>query len=338
VRSVNKDLLKRRLRDGDIVSLTQLGASPSGEVFFVSSEELAAAAARKLQAMKLVYITQGEHLVDSRDGRVIAGLQAHNARDLLLHLEGSGADAYAEEEKSSDWFKGFVRHLRLIINSVSSIGVRRGHLVNPTPGALLQEFYTTDGSGTVIAQDSYQGLGCATVGDSLRIRELLEDDASRRGVTSELYEPVDVEGGCASKEFFVWRRDEEVLGCGQLVAHKFTTSDAKGPEQTLAAELRCFAVAEGTFVTHALALLAYAERAAFRGGATLLTTLPDQDPRRTKWLKGLGFRDALPAEIATHPPNSAGLLVKPLGASTEQEVEQYIAAFAEEQRMWGGLN
>eukprot|EP00434_Breviolum_minutum_P040842 symbB.v1.2.036312.t1/scaffold5098.1/size30972/4 len=68
VRSVNVELLQRA-----IVSMTPLGSSPGGEVFYVSSEELAAKVASRLQAIKLVYITKGQCLVDTRQSRIIAG-------------------------------------------------------------------------------------------------------------------------------------------------------------------------------------------------------------------------------------------------------------------------
>jgi len=35
-----------------------------------------------------------------------------------------------------------------------SAGVNRAHLVPPSPGALLQELYTLDGAGTLIAKAS----------------------------------------------------------------------------------------------------------------------------------------------------------------------------------------
>lgn len=95
VRSVNVELLQRQLQeppdrrtmagglawalpplvaqDGAIVSMTPLGSSPGGEVYYVSSEDLAAAVASKLQAIKLVYITRGQCLVDTRQSRIIAG-------------------------------------------------------------------------------------------------------------------------------------------------------------------------------------------------------------------------------------------------------------------------
>lgn len=322
-RSVNVDLLERRLADGDIVSLTPLGASPSGEVFFVSSEHLAAEVARKLNALKLVYITRGQRLIDSRDQTVIAGMQVHNAQDLGRHLLGSGASAYPADVRESEWFGDFLRHLKLLVSAVSSGGVQRGHLVDPAPGMLLQEFYTTDGSGTVVAQDVYQGLGCATPGDAEGILKLLEADAARRLAPHAGIDAEEVAAGCTRGEFFVWRRDEVVLGCGQLV----------WADRTGVAELRQFAIDDGFSSTHAPALLAYAARAAIAGGAYLLVVADrGADPRRAAWLTQRGFRPATRIGDGDAPR-----LEMPLGAQVAEEAKSSIAAFTEEQRMWGGI-
>ncbi|CAE8603952.1 unnamed protein product, partial [Polarella glacialis] len=274
VRSVNVDLLTRQLQEGDIVSITPLGSSPSGEVFFVPSEQLAAQVATKLQAIKLVYITSGQTLMDDRNGRVMAGMQVHDARAFLKYLDEGGAETYPKEDQESEWFQEFVRYLRLLVASVSPKGVRRGHLVDPAPGLLLQEFYTTDGSGTCVAQDLYQGLGRAKIADAGPIWELLFEDAqSRGGATPEVTE---IEVSCAGGEFFVWRRDEVILGCGQLVAHT-SPKGADGRGNELVAELRHLAASEDAFTLNAPALFAYAERAAVLGGASMLVAQGSQE-------------------------------------------------------------
>ena len=43
------------------------------------------------------------------------------------------------------------------------LGVTRAHLLPPTPGALIQELYTTDGIGTLISRDVYDGIRLAQV-------------------------------------------------------------------------------------------------------------------------------------------------------------------------------
>eukprot|EP00439_Symbiodinium_sp_Y106_P055015 s2572_g7.t1 len=247
-------------------------------------------------------------------------MQAHDARQLLKHLESPAEGSYTEEEQQSDWFCDFVRSLRLLVSSVSPKGVRRGHLVAAFPGSLLQEFYTTDGSGTCVAQDVYQGLGCATRADTSSILELLGAD-SEEPVESEA-----VEASCAAAEFFVWRRDEVVLGCGQLVAHSVQESGK------VVAELRHLSCALGTFVANAPALFAYAERAAVLGGAPLMAVRRSQDPERNAWFASRGFKEPSESQSALLPQSlrGPGIFVKRLGETSEKEAEEAIAAYAEE--------
>lgn len=328
VRSVNADLMERQLQEGDIVLLTPIGASPGGDVFFVSSEQLAASVAKKLQAIKLVYLSRGQVLVDTRENKIVAGMQAHDARHLLEHLK-MGSHDYPEEERQSEWFCDFVRVLELLVLSVCPKGVLRGHLVDPFPGSLLQEFFTTDGSGTCVAQDLYQGLGRANVADASLIQELFAE---------EQLEQLDInaiQACCAAGEFFVWRRDELILGCGQLVAHKA----ASGTGQ-LIAELRYLRAVEGAFSVHAPALFAYAERAAVLGGAMLLVVRMPDDAEHAAWFRNRGLREALASEETILPAvlreTGRKVLALPLGKNAEGDAEDAFAAFTEEQRMWGG--
>jgi len=278
--------------------------------------------------------------------------QLHNAVDLLQHLEDSSASSYSEEVRASTWFEDFVRYLRHLVKAISPKGVQRGHLVDTLPGSLLQEFYTTDGSGTAVAQDVYQGLGRATLGDAGRIHGLLTEDNANQMQPSHCLELSEVQAGCLAGEFFAWKRDEVVLGCGQLVAlmvpppARVTEVDAmaegtSAPSASplgLVAELRCFAVTEGLFATYAPALLGYAERAALEGGAALLAVpAVSFDAELEAWFAARGFRAPTEREQASLQPHRGDFFLKPLGSAEAEEVERCFAAFAEEQRMWGNV-
>ena len=47
-----------------------------------------------------------------------------------------------------------------------------------------EEFYTTDGSGTVVATDVYQGLGKAVLGDAESIFEVVSQDSRGNHLTN----------------------------------------------------------------------------------------------------------------------------------------------------------
>jgi len=85
VRRIEDENIRRRLDGNDVVLLTSVGCSASGEVFSVPSESLAAECAAKLKAAKLIFITSGEMLVDSRrsDLAQIQSLRLNQSRALL---------------------------------------------------------------------------------------------------------------------------------------------------------------------------------------------------------------------------------------------------------------
>ena len=83
VRRIEVDNLRKRLDAGDIVLLTSVGYSPSGEVFNVPSDSLAAECAAKLNAAKIIYMTDGERMVDTRSGKEVQSLRLAQAVSLL---------------------------------------------------------------------------------------------------------------------------------------------------------------------------------------------------------------------------------------------------------------
>ena len=85
VRKIETDNFKKRLDAGDVVLLTSLGYSNSGEMFNVPSESLAAECARKLSAAKLLYFTEGETIIDSRTGLAVQSLRLSQAIEHTTH-------------------------------------------------------------------------------------------------------------------------------------------------------------------------------------------------------------------------------------------------------------
>lgn len=83
VRRIEVENLKKRLEAGDVVMLTSVGYSPSGEVFNVPSESLAAECAARLKAAKIIYLTDGESMVDTRSGKCVQSLRLAQAVSLL---------------------------------------------------------------------------------------------------------------------------------------------------------------------------------------------------------------------------------------------------------------
>ena len=151
VRKLEVEKIQRHLDADEIVLLSNLGFSATGEVFNCSSEEVASAAAIQLGAAKLVYLHNGEELRDSL-GRRVSYLPLedaqHYARKLRERLQWQApswqdpgpqkavapkvADAAARDEKLALFLSEAVK--------ACSRGVTRAHLVSRhDDGSLLLE-------------------------------------------------------------------------------------------------------------------------------------------------------------------------------------------------------
>ncbi|KAJ1627528.1 hypothetical protein T492DRAFT_909225 [Pavlovales sp. CCMP2436] len=95
-----------------------------------------------------------------------------------------------------------------------SKGVRRAHLIEPRGGQVLEELYTSAGTGMLIARDVYEGFRAASAGDIPQIVELIAP-LEEQGILTRRGRSVieaDVERGL----FHVLERDGQVLACAIL--------------------------------------------------------------------------------------------------------------------------
>lgn len=295
VRKVETEQLLRRLDQGDVVLLTTLGYSASGQVFNVVSEHLASECASALSASKLIFITEGQTLVDTRSNSVIQSMRLRDAKALLGHhnvtlyptsvaeecLVG-GVPVLSEQRASANSHKASI--LRFCRYSVQALlkGVRRAHLVPPGNGRLLQELYTRDGAGTLISRDLYDGIRPATVADVPSIMDIIQPliDDGVLTVRSKSQMEKDI------SQYYVFTRDNLTVACGQL--RKFGKC----------AEIGCLAVDPGyRRGGRGDAMLGYLERIAVNSGLTTIFVL---STRTMQWFLERGFNEvaveALPPE------------------------------------------
>jgi amino-acid N-acetyltransferase len=92
------------------------------------------------------------------------------------------------------------------------LGVKRAHIISPKHGALLQELYTRDGSGTLICADLYEGIRRADYHDVSSIHELITPLIQKGTLIdrpkSQLEKDIDM--------YYVYTRDNTIVACGQL--------------------------------------------------------------------------------------------------------------------------
>jgi amino-acid N-acetyltransferase len=288
VRKVDDAAIAGCLDAGNIVVVSPIGYSPTGEVFNLAMEEVAVATATALGAAKLVFLSDGP-VVDA-DGTVRPELTANEAERLLA----PGSAARLSKETRT--------YLGRALEAVRA-GVARAHVVRRNAdGALLLELFTHEGSGTMITADKLERLRRATiddVGGILRLIEPLEADGTlvRRG--RELLEQ---EIG----RFTVLEHDRLILGCAALYPFP----------KTRAGELACLAVRpDHRGAGHGEKLMTAVERQARAAGMKKLFVLTT---RASHWFVERGFGEApvaaLPAakQALYNWQRRSKVLVKPL--------------------------
>jgi amino-acid N-acetyltransferase len=196
VRRVHADAIAHRLAGGELVLLSPLGYSPTGEIFNLSMEDLAAEVAIALGADKLIFLIEGAGITDSEG-------------NLVRELTVSQADARLREASLT---RDLQQHLPAAIRACRN-RVQRVHLIDRgRDGALLLELFTREGVGTMVSQDPLEQLRPATIDDVgavLRLIEPLEADGTLVKRSRELLE-------MEIARFMVLEHDRIIVGCAAL--------------------------------------------------------------------------------------------------------------------------
>jgi amino-acid N-acetyltransferase len=286
VRKVDAQAIAGCLDAGNIVIVSPVGYSPSGEVFNLAMEDVAVATAKALRAEKLIFFSDAQ--VEDDSGETVSELTAQEAAERL-----------ARGNNMTDDTRLYLAHA---VEGVRA-GVVRAHVISRNVyGALLIELFTHDGSGTMITADKVVKLrsaGVDDIGGILRLLEPLEADGTlvRRG--RELFErEID--------RFAVIEHDGVIVGCAALYPFP----------KAAAGELACLAVREDyRDAGYGERLVRYVEsqaRASRMKKLFVLTT------RATHWFIERGFASArmssLPRERKAlyNYQRRSKILVKPL--------------------------
>lgn len=273
IRRIDGIGIKQRLDAGDIVLLSPIGYSPTGEIFNLTALEVAAAVAKELKADKLIYLVEGPGLRN-----------AH--KQLLRQLSLKEAEAILKNEDNDLGEMAIV--LKNAIESCNS-DVRRVHLIDRSKdGGLLLELFTRDGVGTMISSDIYEGTRQASINDVGGILELIRPLEQAGVLVRRLREQLELE----IDYFYVVERDGTIIACAAL----YPFMDEK------IGELACLAVhpdyqKEG----RGESLLLYIEREARKKKIRRLFVLTTQTAH---WFQERGFA---PADLNALPVKKQGL-------------------------------
>ncbi len=225
VRNVDAEAINKQLANNNVVLISPIGYSPTGEVFNLRAEDVATKTAIALKADKLIFIMENNGVTD-KDGRLLQQLDLPHAENWLANHANIAADKNYNSTVDSPYETQ--THLNNAANACRG-GVHRVHLISrQTDGALLLELYTRDGTGTLVTSGNYEGLRTADIEDIGGIMELISPLEKEGALVKRSREQLELD----INKFTVIERDGMIIACAAI----FTFA------QERAAELACLAV------------------------------------------------------------------------------------------------
>jgi acetylglutamate kinase len=137
IRRIDPSILERLIREELIPVVATVGVDEAGQAYNVNADTVAGAIAESLRAEKLVYLTN------------VPGLYGDLADEasLISRIDVDRLSALADHGALSD---GMIPKVRSCVEAVKS-GVSRAHILDGRiPHALLLEFFTREGIGTMV--------------------------------------------------------------------------------------------------------------------------------------------------------------------------------------------
>ena len=196
VRKVDIAAINACLDANNIVIVSNVGYSPTGEVFNLAMEDVAVATAKALGAAKILFLT--DEPVRDVGGNLIAELSADEAEQLAERENGLTDDTRL--------------YLAHAIEAVRG-GVPRAHLISHrVDGALLIELFTHDGSGSMVTAVGLERMRPATIDDAGGILQLIEPLEAEGTLVYRGRELLERE----VSRFFVVEHDRIIVGCAAL--------------------------------------------------------------------------------------------------------------------------
>ena len=270
IRKVNSKAILAQLACNNIVLLSNLGYSATGEVFNLTAEEVAAETAIALNADKLLIYSKEPGILD-KDGQAINKLSAEQAQKLIKEKSGRVGSDEA------------LKNLALSVKACLATVSRSQVISYVDDGALLTELFTRDGVGTLITQGHYEQTRAASINDIGGIMDLIQPLEQEGTLVHRSREKLEAE----IQHFAVIEREGMIIACGALYPH--------GDES---AELACLAIhSEYRNNSYGKLIFEHIEQSAQEQGIKKLFVLTTKSPH---WFLEKGFTessvDSLPAE------------------------------------------
>ena len=199
VRKVDAAAIAARLAAEEMVLISPLGYSATGEIFNLTLEDVATACAIALQADKLIFLMDAPGVCDA-------------SGELLRELTAQEAEAWGQAPSLSPDAR---LYLPCAVQAVRE-GVGRAHLIDRhRDGALLEELFTLAGVGSMVTRDPLVVIRQASVEDLGGILALIEPLEQAGVLVKRNRELLEME----IRQFSVLEHDGVIAGCAVLHAY-----------------------------------------------------------------------------------------------------------------------
>lgn len=207
VRRIDTKGMSTSLENGDIVLVSPIGYSPTGEVFNVSYADVATQIAISLQAEKLICFIESDGIVDESQ-TLRRQLTPETCAQLIEKLEDRPSHG-----------------TRLALSACLQAcqhGIPRAQIVSfLQDGALIKELFTRDGVGTLVYADNYEQTRAATIDDVGGILELLAPLEAEGVLVRRSREMLETE----IDRFQVMEKDNTIIACAGLYPYGDTAAE-----------------------------------------------------------------------------------------------------------------
>ena len=201
VRRIDATSIREHLQLDEVVIVSPIGFSPTGEMFRLSAQDVATEIAIVLHASKLIFCAEAGPLTQA-SGEQIRQLTLAEAKALASKRRQDGEPVPAPSD-----------HLLHHTIHACRNGVRRCQIIDrKLDGALITELFTRDGVGTMVSADLYDDTRQATIDHVGGVLELIEPLEADGTLVRRSRDKLEREIG----RFLVMERDGTVIACAAL--------------------------------------------------------------------------------------------------------------------------
>ncbi len=194
VRKIDTAAIQQHLEQKNVVLVSPIGYSPSGEIFNLSAEQVATSVAIALKAEKLILLTE-------------QSFQNPETKQPVRQITSEEATKFLQNHPDTP--DTLALPLKAAIQSCRS-GVNRAHLIDRTiDGSLLLELFSHDGIGTLISSTPFEALRPATLNDIGGILELIKPLEQQGKLAKRSREKIEME----ISDYVILERDGLIIGC-----------------------------------------------------------------------------------------------------------------------------